>query len=138
MTQPTTGHSKSYFAWAGGLTMFAGVVLIIAGFLDFFRGIMGIANDDVFVATPGYVFRFDLTAWGWLHLIFGIVAVAAGFALFKGTLWARILGIALAGVLLVVNFLSLPYYPLWSLVAIALYIAIIWALCVGRSQEEKI
>ncbi|MFD7233158.1 hypothetical protein [Streptomyces sp. NPDC059881] len=120
---------------AAGLATFAAVILIIAGFLDLFRGIMAIAHDDLFVTTRGYVFRFDLTAWGWLHLIFGVLAIVAGFALFKAALWARILGIVLAGVLVIVNFLSLPYYPLWSLISIALYIAVIWALCVVRPDD---
>lgn len=108
---------------------FAGVLLVIVGILDVLRGIMAIAQDDIFVLTPSYVFRFDVTGWGWIHLILGVVAILVGLGLLKGALWARIAGIAIAGLLVIVNFLSLPYYPVWSVVAIALYVFIIWALC---------
>ncbi|GAA1261649.1 hypothetical protein GCM10009646_57060 [Streptomyces aureus] len=62
----TTTHHRSETAevGAGGLVTFAGVMLFLAGVLDLFRGIMPIANDNVFVSTPNYVFKFDLTSWG--------------------------------------------------------------------------
>ncbi|MFI1394303.1 hypothetical protein [Streptomyces sp. NPDC020681] len=115
---------------AGGLVVFAAVMLIITGVLDVFRGIMAIAEDDIFVSTPNYVFRFDLTGWGWFQLILGAVAVLVGLALFRAPMWARIVGVGLAGLLIIVNFLTLPYYPVWSVIAIALYAFVIWALCV--------
>lgn len=137
MTQQTTHAHTGRDAMAGGFVTFAAVILVVAGILDLFRGIMGIAKDNVFVATPRYVFRFDLTAWGWIHLIFGVIAIVVGFSLFQAALWSRIAGIIIAGLLLIANFLSLPYYPLWSLVAIALYVAIIWALCVVRKDDVR-
>ncbi|MFE3328768.1 hypothetical protein [Streptomyces sp. NPDC059176] len=137
MTQQTTHVRSGRDAVAGGFVTFAAVILIVAGILDLFRGIMGIAKDNVFVATPLYVFRFDLTAWGWIHLIFGVIAIVVGFSLFRPATWTRVAGIVIAGLLLIANFLSLPYYPLWSLVAIALCIAVIWALCVVREDDER-
>lgn len=130
----STLHPRTHGAQvtASGLVVFAAVLLLIAGFLDIFRGIMGIANDDVFVTTPNYVFQFDLTSWGWIHLLLGAVAVLTGFGLFKLSLWARVLGVIVAGLLILANFLSIPYYPLWSIVAIAFYGFVIWALCVVR------
>ncbi|MFF8293118.1 hypothetical protein ACF068_28390 [Streptomyces sp. NPDC016309] len=134
----TTTHVKSKHsrAVAGGLVTFAAVLLIVAGLLDIFRGIMGIAEDDVFVATPDYIFQFDTTSWGWIHLLFGGLAVLVAFGLFKPTLWARMIGVVLASLLLIANFLSIPYYPLWSIVAIAMYAFIIWALCVVRTEKR--
>ncbi|MET8946345.1 hypothetical protein ABZX30_22870 [Streptomyces sp. NPDC004542] len=120
--------------WAGGLTIFGAVMLMIAGVLDIFRGIMGIAQDDVFVATPSYVFRFDLTGWGWVHLILGAVAVIVSLGLFQAALWARIGGVTIAALIIIASFLSLPYYPVWSVVMIAMSAFIIWALCVVRRE----
>ncbi|WP_327324557.1 hypothetical protein OG735_20040 [Streptomyces sp. NBC_01210] len=136
-THPRSTHDRSEasLAAAGGLVVFAAVMLIIGGILDVFRGIMAIANDDIFVSTPRYVFRFDVTGWGWLHLILGVVAILVGVSLFKAPLWARIIGIVIAALLIITNFLSLPYYPFWSVIAIALYAFIIWALCVVRPDE---
>ena len=110
-------------------------MLAITGVLDIFRGIMGIAQDDVFVTTRGYVFRFDLTGWGWTHLVLGVLAVAVGIGLFQTAMWARVAGVVIAGFIILANFLSLPYYPLWSVVMIAFSGFIIWALCVARPEE---
>ncbi|MGX1886596.1 DUF7144 family membrane protein [Streptomyces sp. NPDC055287] len=118
-----------------GLVIFAAVLLLVAGVLDVLRGIMAIAEDDVFVNTPNYVFKFDLTSWGWIHLIFGLLAIAVGAGLFKAALWARVLGVGLAGLLIIANFLSLPYYPVWSIMAIAMYTFVIWGLCVVRKDD---
>lgn len=121
-------------AWASGLTAFAGVMLMIAGLLAVFRGAMAIAEDDVFVSTPNYVFEFDLTGWGWVHLALGAVAVIVSVGLLQTAMWARIGGVAIAGLVIIANFLSLPYYPVWSVVMIAISAFVIWALCVVRSD----
>ncbi|OLZ70433.1 hypothetical protein AV521_14990 [Streptomyces sp. IMTB 2501] len=129
---PTAGRH-----WASGLTAFGAVLLVLAGILNIFRGIMAIAQDDVFLVTRGYVFRFDLTGWGWVHLVLGVVALLVGLGLFRGDLWARVCGVAIASLIIVANFLSLPYYPVWSIVLIAFSGFIIWALCVGRDGASS-
>ncbi|MER6216815.1 MULTISPECIES: DUF7144 family membrane protein [unclassified Streptomyces] len=132
----TTTHNRSDTAEgvAGGLTTFAGVMLLIAGVLDVLRGIMAIVDDEIYVSTPRYLFKFDLTSWGWIHLIFGVIALLVGAGLFSRATWARVGGIAIAGVLIIANFLSIPYYPFWSMILIALYAFVIWALCVVRRE----
>jgi hypothetical protein len=121
--------------FAEGLTVFAAVILMIAGVLDILRGVMAIAEDEVFVSTPDYVFQFDLTGWGWVHLALGAVAVLVSLGLFQESLWARVAGVAIAGLIIIANFLSLPYYPVWSIVMIAFSAFIIWALCVTRWDD---
>ena len=137
MTATHTAHAHSAKgAWAEGLTVFAAVMLMIAGVLDICRGIMGIAEDDVFVSTRNYVFQFDLTGWGWVHLALGVVAVIVSLGLFTASMWARVAGVGIAGLIIIANFLSLPYYPVWSIVMIAFSGFIIWALCVIRPDES--
>ncbi|MGW1466486.1 DUF7144 family membrane protein [Streptomyces sp. NPDC002308] len=116
-------------AFQSGWTAFAGVLMIFGGAMAIFEGIAAIAKDDVFVTTRNYIFQWDLTGWGWIHLILGIVIVLAGCALFTGALWARFIGVVLAGLGAVANFLWLPYYPFWSIILIAINIFVIWALC---------
>ncbi|MFF7357105.1 MULTISPECIES: DUF7144 family membrane protein [Streptomyces] len=128
-TTPTTRD-----VWASGLTAFGAVMLALAGLLDIFRGIMAIAHDDVFLTTRNYVFRFDLTGWGWVHLVLGVVAVVVGLGLLKVAAWARVCGVVIASLIIIANFLSLPYYPIWSIVLIAFSALIIWALCVVREE----
>ncbi|MFI8948254.1 hypothetical protein ACIGO6_17295 [Streptomyces sp. NPDC053750] len=116
--------------WATGLTAFAAVMLFLAGLLGVFRGIMAIAEDDVFVTTPNYVFKFDLTSWGWIHLVLGALAMLVSFGLFKTATWARVAGVTIGALVIIANFLSMPYYPVWSIVAITMSGFIIWALTV--------
>ncbi|KPI28110.1 DUF7144 family membrane protein [Streptomyces sp. NPDC054950] len=138
-THPThTPSAKGHAAkqnWAEGLMVFAAVTLMLAGVLDIFRGIMGIAEDDVFLSTRNYVFAFDLTGWGWIHLALGAVAVIVSMGLFQSATWARVAGVAIAGLIVIANFLSLPYYPVWSVVMIAFSGFIIWALCVVKPDR---
>ncbi|WP_432133781.1 MULTISPECIES: DUF7144 family membrane protein [unclassified Streptomyces] len=131
---PQEAQSTKY-AWAAGLTTFAAVMLTLVGILDIFRGIMAIAEDDVFLATRNYVFEFDLTGWGWIHLALGIAAVLIGIGLFQAATWARVLGVVVGAFVVIANFLSLPYYPVWSIVMIAMSGFIIWALCVARKED---
>ncbi|MGN9789817.1 DUF7144 family membrane protein [Streptomyces sp. OZ13] len=126
-TRPTDTAKQE---WATGLTVFAAVMLFLVGVLDIFRGIMAIAEDDIFVTTPNYVFEFDLTSWGWIHLVLGALAVIVSIGLLRTATWARVTGVGIAGLVIIGNFLSLPYYPVWSIVMIALSGFIIWALCV--------
>ncbi|MCQ8768387.1 DUF7144 family membrane protein [Streptomyces telluris] len=135
MSSTLNPHSETSRAAAGGLTLFAAVMMLIAGFVDIFRGIMAIVHDNVFISTPDYVFKFSLAGWGWIHLFLGIAALMVGVGLFRVSLWARILGVIIAALLLIVNFLSIPYYPLWSIVVIALCAFVIWALCVVRQED---
>ncbi|MFI2033418.1 hypothetical protein ACH470_01745 [Streptomyces bottropensis] len=135
-TTATPRRSGTSEAAAGGLVTFAAVMLFISGVLGIFRGIMGIAEDDVFVTTENYVFKFDLTSWGWIHLILGAVAVLVSIGLFSAAVWARAVGVGIAALLLVVSFLSIPYYPVWSITLIALYSFVIWALCVVKRDSS--
>jgi nitrate reductase NapE component len=121
---------------AGGLMVFASVMLFVSGVLDILRGVMAIAQDDVFVTSPNYVFKFDLTSWGWIHLALGAVAVVVSLGLFSRATWARVIGVGIAALLIIANFLSIPYYPVWSLTLIALYGFVIWALCVAGPDTD--
>ncbi|MET8115540.1 DUF7144 family membrane protein [Streptomyces prasinus] len=116
--------------WATGLTVFGAVMLFLVGLLDALRGIMAIAEDDIFVTTPRYVFEFDLTSWGWIHLVLGVVAAIVAVGLLRTATWARVAGVVIAGLVIIANFLSMPYYPVWSVVMITISGFIIWALCV--------
>ncbi|MEV5439149.1 hypothetical protein AB0K80_24525 [Streptomyces sp. NPDC052682] len=110
--------------------------MIFGGIMGVFQGIAALAQDDVFVATPDFTYQFSLTGWGWLHLILGIVVALAGCALLTGALWARVVGIVLAGLGMVANFVWLPHAPVWAVVLIIVHGFIIWALCMPRSRVQ--
>lgn len=121
---------------ASGWTALAAVLMTIGGVLAVFQGIAAIAKDDIIVKARNYSFAFSSTGWGWIHLILGIVIFLAGLSLFSGAAWARFLGVLLAGLSVIANFTWLPYYPVWSIVVIAIDLAIIWALCTGPSRSN--
>lgn len=114
--------------WAGGLAAFAGALMILIGFFQFFEGLAAVIKDSYYVIGPGYAYHIDTTAWGWIHLIVGAIVCAAGFGVLAARLWARIVGITIALISAFVQFLYIPYYPLWAVLIIALDIACIWAL----------
>ncbi|MDQ1015058.1 DUF7144 family membrane protein [Streptomyces afghaniensis] len=133
-THPPHGRTADR-PFAVGLMAFGAVMLMVAGILGILRGISAIAEDNVFLSTPNYVFAFDLTGWGWIHLSLGVVAVIVSLGLFQVSTWARVAGVGIAGLVIIANFLSLPSYPVWSVVMIAISGFIIWALCVVRRER---
>lgn len=113
---------------AVGWTMFAAFMLIMIGSFHVIAGLAGIIEDEFYAITPNYVFEFDATTWGWTHLIGGVIVALAGIGLFSGAVWARTVGVIVALISAFVNFVWLPWYPLWGITMIAISIAVIWAL----------
>ena len=123
--------------WAAGFILFAALIMIMAGCFQAFEGLVAIFNDNFYVATRNYLFQFDATTWGWIHLIFGVIVALAGFGLLAGRTWARVVGITLAVLSALANFLFIPYYPFWALTVITLDIFVIWALAAhGRELQD--
>ena len=111
-------------------------MMIIVGLLDAFYGLIAVVNDNWVVwGNRGSVY-LDITTWGWVHLILGIVVVLAGIGVITGNLLARIIGVLVIGVSLVLNFLSMPVYPVWSIVLITIDALVIWAL-IAHGQEVR-
>jgi hypothetical protein len=131
----TTPSGERKSSWAFGLTLFAVSMLAISGVWQVIAGVSAVLHDEVFVNTAGYVYALDLTAWGWIHLLLGLLAVAAGVAILLGQTWARVVGIVFAGASMVTNFLFIPYHPIWSLLVIALGAAVIWALSTSARPD---
>ncbi|MFJ9343271.1 hypothetical protein ACIRP0_28865 [Streptomyces sp. NPDC101733] len=135
-TAPPSRAPSASSPWAAGGVAFAGVLLLLDGVLSILKGIVAIAQDSVYSEIGDYVFRFNVTAWGWILLVLGVILVVVGAGILKGAGWARGLGVALACLSLVANFLWLPYQPLWALISIAIDVFVIWALCTDRPHQS--
>lgn len=122
-------------AWASGGTMFAGVLMLMNGIIGILEGIVGLASNDLYASVGDYVFEFNTTTWGWIHLILGILVAITGYGILKGTAWGKGVGVALAVVSVIAHFMWLPYQPLWGLIAIAIGVFVIWALCTDNSDR---
>ena len=103
--------------------------MIVGGIFQFLAGLVALFRNEVYVVGLNYVYSFDVTTWGWIHLIVGIVVAIAGAAVLTGKIWGRVVGVGLAVISMLTNFMFIPYYPLWSLLIIALDVFVIWALC---------
>lgn len=124
--------------WAAGWTTFAALMLMLVGGFHAFAGSVGILENELYVLAGGYLFELDLTTWGWIHLIAGIVVFSAGLSLFSGATWARIVGVIVAVLSTLVNFTWLPWYPLWSIIMITVNVFVIWALTVHGEALQKV
>jgi hypothetical protein len=97
---------------------------------------VALANNEFFVITSEYIFKLDVTTWGWLHIIGGLILAASGVGIFSGNVLARTVGVIVATLSAIWNFAFLPYYPIWSIIMIAIAFSVIWALTVhGRDIE---
>jgi len=128
--------SESREIVAGWGTTFAGAMMMIVGLVEFFQGLVAVINgNQFFVTTPNYVFQLNVTTWGWIHLVLGAVIAVAGLFIFTGNIVARSLGMLLAGLQALANFVWLPYSPLWSIIIIAIDVFIIWSLATLRMDH---
>jgi hypothetical protein len=118
-----------------GLVLFAGVLLLVAGFWNMIYGIAGIANSHVFVANAHYVFG-DLRAWGWITLIFAILLLIAGGGVMAGNQLARWFAVAVLGLNAIEQMFVIPAYPFWSLTIIAMDVVALYGLCAYGSREN--
>jgi hypothetical protein len=123
-----------------GWAAFAGLLMIVIGFLDFFQGLIAVIRDQYYVLTPERIIVFDLTTWGWITLIWGIVLVFAGGSLLTGKGWARWFAIVLASVNFFVQlgFVGSNAYPLWALAALAMNVLVLYALIVRWSDVKEV
>lgn len=132
--QSTNAPGPVATGFAAGATIAAALLLLTAGTLGLLQGIAAVAKDDVFVVGVNYTYKFDITAWGWIHIALGIIGILVAFGLFSGAAWARICAIGIAALSIVANFLWMPYYPLWAILVIALDVVVIWAVSTWRVE----
>lgn len=136
------GHGAARYtttkeSWVSGLELFAAVMMIIIGLFHVIVGLAAIVRSSYYVVTQNYAFTFNVTAWGWVHLILGILVGATGLALISGQSWARVVGMIILGLSALGNFLFIPYQPVWSLLIIVIDVAVIWALAVHLRELES-
>jgi hypothetical protein len=115
-------------AWAISGVLFAGSMLVLIGFVQVIAGLVAIFDDDFYVVARNYTFNLDTSAWGWIHLLLGLLLLFTAFGIFSGRTWASITAIVLAIISAIANFFFIPYYPFWSILVIALDVWVIWAL----------
>jgi hypothetical protein len=141
MASTTTGETTVDYGrdkptgWVGWI-WFAAIMMMISGALQAIHGLVAVVNDEWVVWGNQANLYLDISEWGWVHLIVGIIVFLSGLGVLSGNVLARFVGVVLASLSLVANFLYLPAYPLWAIVIIALDVLVIYALTVhGREAR---
>ena len=127
-------NSKSMAGWIG----FAGIVMLIIGGIDFIQGLIALFDDKYYVVSASGFLVVDLTGWGWIMVIWGVVLVLAGLALLAGQGWARWFTIIVVGLnfFAQLGFLGNSQYPLWTLTALALNVVVLYALTARWDESQ--
>ncbi|QIS03853.1 hypothetical protein F5X71_17330 [Nocardia brasiliensis] len=133
--EPDTEHPVRR-AVAAGTSLAAAVLLLTVGVISILEGISAIVADQLYVVGFEYLYRFDTTSWGWTHTVLGTLLALCAVGLMLGFTWARVAAILVAALSIIGNFLSLPYYPAWSISIIVLNVVVIWAIATWRPDRE--
>ncbi len=124
--------------WVGWI-VFAGTMMVVVGIIHIFQGLVALFNDDYYlVAKSGLTIHLDYTGWGWTHIILGAIVAAAGLGLYTGRMWARVVGVGVAVLSLLVNFAFIAAYPFWSTIVIAVDVFVIFALTVHGKEMKSV
>ena len=124
-------------AWVGWV-VFAGTMAVIVGIFTAIQGLVALFDDQYFVVAKGELLLLDFTAWGWIHLLVGLILVLVGFGIIRGAPWGLVAGVVLAGVNAILQLGFLAAYPVWSILIIALDVVVIYALIVhGREMADR-
>ena len=128
-------NSKGMAGWIG----FAGLVMLIVGAVNFFQGLVAIFEDGYYVVTGSGTLVFDVTTWGWILLLWGVLLALAGLGLISGQGWARWFTILLVSINIIaqLGFLGNSQYPLWALTALTLNIVVLYALTARWSESQQ-
>jgi hypothetical protein len=121
-------NSRSTTTGWVGWAVFAAVIMITVGIFQAIAGLIALFNPNYVVVAPQNLLFLDLASWGWVHLLMGLVIVGAGFAVLNGQVWGRTIGVIMAILSAVANFVFIPAYPIWSVILIVVDFLVIYAL----------
>ncbi len=122
--------------WVGWV-YFASLMMMLLGGFQAIAGLVALFKDDFYLVAERGLLVFNYTTWGWIHLLMGVVIFAAGVALLNGAVWARTVGVLLAGLSLFANMAFIDSYPLWSILMIVVDILVIYALTVHGDEVRE-
>jgi hypothetical protein len=128
-------HESAWVVWV----QFAAVMMMLLGTFHVIEGLVALVRDEVLETDrSGLAVDVSYTAWGWGHIIWGLVAVVTGISLLAGRTWARVVAVAVAFVSAVGNVAFMSAQPFWSTLMIALDIIVIWAVMVHGGELRKV
>jgi hypothetical protein len=106
----------------------AAALMILSGLLTCFIGSVDLVKGIFFNTVSTYPFYYSVRSRGVTFLIIGVALLIVGAALLLRMHWARTVAIAVAVLSAIWNFMFLPFYPIWSVIVLAINVIIIWEL----------
>lgn len=123
--------------WAGWVT-FAGVMLALLGLFHVMAGFSALFQDEVFAVRPsGLLVHVSYDTWGWVHILLGVVAIAAASLLLRGNMVGRVLAVVIASLSALANLAFLNANPWWAVLAIAFNVIVIFAVTVHGGELKN-
>jgi hypothetical protein len=134
MTQPTYERRPS--AWVGWIAL-ATALMGLSGAFNIVTGLVAVFSDTVYVDTVHSSVVLDVTGWGWVHIVWGLVIILTAVSLAKGRPWARIVAVLVVGFNTLTQLLEMPSYPLYSLMIITVDVLILWAIVLHGGELRE-
>jgi hypothetical protein len=119
--------------WVGWV-FFASLMMMLLGGFQAIEGLVAILKPDYYLVSEKALVVTSYTAWGWVHLLMGIVIFFAGLAVLNGAVWARVLGVILAGLSFFANLAFVSAYPVWCVSMMIINVLVIYALTVHGDE----
>lgn len=131
-----TKNNKEVTGWVGWIA-FGSFMMLVLGFMHLIAGIVALFKEDVYVNGPNFVWMFDYSQWGWVHIIGGLLVIWAAGSLMQGSYFGRTFAVILAGISLLVNMAFIPVYPIWSILMATVSVLVIWAVIVHGDELRE-
>ncbi|MGI5438109.1 DUF7144 family membrane protein [Streptomyces shenzhenensis] len=125
---PDKTHREDSSATLSGASLAAGALMTLSGSLSILMGVSGVAQDTLFSTSSQYAYWFDLTTWGVIHLVVGVVLIVTGLGVLADRSWGRGAGAAAAAISLITQFMFVPHYPAWAIPMMTLDLLILFTL----------
>lgn len=130
-------NNNSVTGWVGW-AYFAGVLMVLTGAFQAVVGLMALLKSNFYVITPERLAVFNFTTWGWIHLAIAAVVLSAGISVLNGGIWGRVVGVFLAGLGLLANFVYLEVYPFWAITLMVVNALVLYALLVHGDEVRNV
>ena len=125
-----------------GWKLFAGIMILLVGAMNVFDGLVGITQQNYIERNTGGQLPItnDVKTWSWVILIIGVVMIIAGFLIFVGNMFGRIVGVIVASVNALAQLAYLNHNTFWSFTMIIIDLLVIYGLVAhgGLSRTTRL
>ncbi|MFI6577409.1 hypothetical protein ACIBFB_16560 [Nocardiopsis sp. NPDC050513] len=122
---------------ANGWQFFVATLMIVIGAVNIVQGVVALLTPGFYAVTETGMLVWEYGGWGLLLALWGAVLVIAGLAVLSGSTWARVFGVVLASLNILAQLVFLVAMPMWSIVAIAVNVLVIYGMTAGWPSERE-